>query len=173
MSLFGAAWTLGSLKYLCESGTHSVTYYETTGWRGVIERDTGSPLPTKFQSLPGQVFPLYHVLADAGEFAGGKVIPSCSADVREVVSLTLCKGRNRRTLLGNLTRQRLSVGVQGLPSRVRMKILDEITARHAVVSPEEYRGAAGASQNPILGVLRLELRPYAIARIDWRASQPI
>ena len=37
MSLFGAGWTLGSIKYLSESGASSVTYYETTGWRGVME----------------------------------------------------------------------------------------------------------------------------------------
>jgi hypothetical protein len=33
MSLLGAGWTMGSLKYLAESGVSSVTYYETTGWR--------------------------------------------------------------------------------------------------------------------------------------------
>ena len=48
MSLFGAAWTLGSLKYLCESETHSLTYYETTGWRGVMEIEFGSNVPEKF-----------------------------------------------------------------------------------------------------------------------------
>ena len=72
MSLFGAGWTLGSIKYLSESGASSVTYYETSGWRGVMETADGSPLPEKFRSLPGAVFPLYHVLADVGEFAGGK-----------------------------------------------------------------------------------------------------
>lgn len=171
MSLLGAVWTLGSLKYLSESGARSVTYYETTGWRGVIERDTGSPLPAKFPSLPGAAFPLYHVLADVGEFAGGKVIPSCCADPRKVASLMFCKGANRRVLVGNLTRQKLSVNVQGLPSQLRMKILDEITVRQAIVGPEEYRSAAGAWQDARAGLLRLELRPYAIARIDWRASE--
>ena len=43
MSLFAAAWTLGSIKYLAESGASSVTYYETTGWRGVMETEAGSP----------------------------------------------------------------------------------------------------------------------------------
>ncbi len=37
-SLFGAAWTAGSLKYVSESGASSVTYYESTGWLGVVER---------------------------------------------------------------------------------------------------------------------------------------
>ena len=36
MSLFGAGWTVGSLKYLCESEAYSLTYFETTGWRGAF-----------------------------------------------------------------------------------------------------------------------------------------
>ena len=64
MSLMGAGWTLGSLKALCEAGVHSVTYYETTGWRGLMETEIGSPLPNKFPSAPGEVFPVYHALKD-------------------------------------------------------------------------------------------------------------
>ena len=36
MSLFGAGWTAGSLKYLAEGGAHSLTYYETTGPDGRV-----------------------------------------------------------------------------------------------------------------------------------------
>ena len=79
MSLFGAGWTLGSIKYLAAAGAASATYFETTGWRGVMESAAGSPAPARFPSLPGAVFPLYHILADAGEFAGGDVIPSRSS----------------------------------------------------------------------------------------------
>ncbi len=60
MSLFGACWTAGSFKYLAEAGTQSITFYETTGWRGVMETEAGSPLPELFRSLPGTVFPMYH-----------------------------------------------------------------------------------------------------------------
>jgi hypothetical protein len=49
MSLFGAGWTLASMKYLAESGCASVTYYETTGWRGVMETARGSALPDQFR----------------------------------------------------------------------------------------------------------------------------
>ena len=75
MSLLGAGWTLGSLKHLSESAIYSATYFETTGWRGVMETEAGSPLPEKFRSLPSAVFPLYHALADVGEFASGDVLP--------------------------------------------------------------------------------------------------
>lgn len=66
MSLFGAGWTALSLKYLGLSGLASATYYETSGWRGVMERAGGSAVPEVFQSLAGAVFPLYHVLAAVG-----------------------------------------------------------------------------------------------------------
>jgi len=92
MSLFGAGWTAGSVKYLCESGAASLTYYETSGWRGVIELESGAPLPERFRSLPGGVFPLYHVLADVGEFAGGEVIPSESSEPLRVEGLVLQPG---------------------------------------------------------------------------------
>ena len=51
MSLFGAGWTLGSLKYLCESCPQSLTYYETTGWRGVMETKHSSPVSKLFNLL--------------------------------------------------------------------------------------------------------------------------
>ena len=80
MSLFGAAWTLGALKYLAESAVRSVTFYETTGLLGVMENTNGSLLPEKFPSKPGMVFPLFHVLADGNEIAGAAVLRCESAD---------------------------------------------------------------------------------------------
>ena len=109
MSLFGAGWTAGSLKYLCESGVRCATYYETTGWLGLMEREAGSSAPGVFRSLPGSVFPMYHVFADVGEFAGGHVIPSISSDTLHVDGFTLHKDGKRRVLLSNLTDKQMSV----------------------------------------------------------------
>jgi hypothetical protein len=50
MSLFGACWTTGSLKYICEAGADSVTYYETVGERGIIQGDHDSQWPFHFPS---------------------------------------------------------------------------------------------------------------------------
>ena len=49
MSLLGAAWTVGSIASLAAAGADSVTWYETVGWRGLIERESGSPVP---ESIP-------------------------------------------------------------------------------------------------------------------------
>ena len=166
MSLFGAGWTLGSIKYLSESGASSVTYYETSGWRGVMETANGSPLPEKFRSFPGAVFPLYHVLADVGEFVGGEVLVSKSSDPLKVEGISLRKNGKTRTLLANLTPDLQRVRAQNLAATVRVRLLDETNAQAAMSSPETFRSGTGEPVRTAEGILALNLLPYAIAQID-------
>ena len=163
MSLFGAGWTLGSLKHLAKEGAVSVTYYETTGWRGVIETEAGSPLPALFPSLPGSVFPLYHVLASVGEFAGGEAHTPPSETPLRVESLILRQGDRLRVLLANLDAQPVQVQFTGLPSRLRLKRLDETTVFDALQSPEHYRSTPG---DLVDGADPITLFPYAVAQLD-------
>jgi D-apionolactonase len=166
MSLFGACWTLGSIKYLSEGGVAGITYYEATGWRGVMEQESGSPLPEQFPTTPGCVFPLYHVLADIGEFAGGEVLPGVSSDPLKVECLTICLHERKRTLVGNMTGQAIVIVIQGLPAEFQMKLLDESTVWNAMVDPESYRGQTPRWQASSEGRWIIELRPYSILRID-------
>lgn len=166
MVLLGAGWTAVSLKYLAESGAHSATYYETTGWRGVMETEAGSPLPEAFRSLPGSVFPLYHVLADVGDFAGGQVVPTSSSDSLPVDGLALCKDDRTRVLLANLSASRQRVKVENLSERVRVLSLDEMNAESAMSSPESHRAQPGDLLQTDRGVLELDLLPYAVVRVD-------
>jgi len=166
MSLFGAGWTLGSFKYLAESGVHSLTYYETTGWRGVMETDAGSSSSEIFRSLPGAAFPLYHVLADIGEFAGGEILPIRSTHPLQCICVALRKLGQTRMIVANLQAESCSVTVTGLTTQVRLRYLDETNALESMQSPEAFRSPLGEMvQTP--GQLTLQLRPYALARIDF------
>ena len=166
MSLFGAGWTLGSIKYLSESSASSVTYYETSGWRGVMETATGSPLPEKFHSVPSAVFPLYHILADVGEFAGGEILVSKSSNPLKVEGIVLRKNGKTRTLLANLTPDSQQVRVQDLAETVRIRHLDETNARDAMASPEAFREETGELLQTTNGTLELNMLPYAVTQID-------
>lgn len=166
MSLLGAGWTAGSLKYLSESGAESITYYETSGWRGVMETEQGSPLPEVFQSIPASVFPLYHVLADFGDCRGGEVILSCSSDPLRVEGISLRKSRERRLILANLTSEPQQVLIRGLGGQARVRLLDETSAEEALFAPERFRLRAGAEMQAEGGNLLLTLLPYAVARVD-------
>lgn len=166
MSLYGACWTIASFKYLAESAIHSATYYETVGWRGVMERETGSPLPNVFRSVPGQVFPLYHMLADLGEFRCGNVMRTTSSDALFVESILIRRGTQYRLILANMTDADRELVISPAPHEAWLRVLDETTAHHANASPDQFRDGKGGDIHAIDGALQLKLKPYAIATID-------
>jgi hypothetical protein len=168
ISLLGAGWTLGSIKYLSESGVSSITYYETTGWRGTMETEAGSSLPDAFPSTPGTVFPLYHVLADVGEFSGGVMLPGRSTRPLDVDGLVLRSRDRVRVLLANLSAQdqRVRIECDGMGSRVRVSRLDAHTAQRAMSDPEAYRAEQGIEEQVRDGVFGLSLPPHGLVRID-------
>ncbi len=166
MSLFGAAWTLGSLGSIAQKGVYSVTYYETTGWRGVMEAQAGSPLPDRFPSVPGMVFPVYHVLADVGEFAGGQIIPVTSDDPLLLTGLALRKNGKVRVIVANLSRHLHEVKVENLGPRVRVRPLNAINAYDAMLRPETFRAQAGDELETSDGELQVQVPAFGILRID-------
>ncbi len=171
-SLFAAGWTLGSLKYVTQSGAAGITYYETTGWRGVMESDDGSPAP--FPSVPGTVFPLYHVLRDFQECRGGSLLACRSSRPLEVegVYLRSGDGERLRVLVANLTGAPRLVSLDFPAGKVRVRTLDETTSELAARDPEAFRVPQDAEPVGAWewrftdGSLHLELRPHAVVRID-------
>ncbi len=114
MSLFAAAWTLGSIKQLAEGGAASVTYYETTGWRGIKETDGGCPNPELFLSAPGLVFPVYHVFADIADLKTAELIACSSADPLRVQGLALSTDGSVHLLVANLTPEAQTCAIEPL-----------------------------------------------------------
>jgi hypothetical protein len=166
MSLFGAGWTLGSFKYLAEAGVQSVTFYETTGWRGVMETEAGSPLPDIFHSLQGTVFPMYHALACIGDYSSGKLVPMHSSHPLNAIGLLLRRDHSERIVVANFSGHREGVKVECTAGQVSVRKLDEETVRTAMRSLETYRSLPGVNLNVKAGFLDLELQPFAIAAID-------
>jgi hypothetical protein len=166
LSLFGAGWTLGSLKYLAANGVASLTYYETTGWLGVMETEEGAPLPDRFPSRAGTVFPLYHVLCDLAEFGPGAVLAGRSSAPLVLDGFAVRQDGITRALLANFTGRPQAVTVEGLGRRVRLRHLDETNAERAMAAPEAFREEAGEERPTAGGRLELVLRPCAVVRLD-------
>lgn len=169
MSLFGAGWTIGSIARLAATGfVHSLTYFETTGWRGVMETEGGSLLPAAFPSEPGMVFPMYHVFADIAEFGNCQVYPTHSTHPLLADGLTLrdASGR-RRMLVANFTRDEQCLKIKSGSGTARVRYLDETTALEAMRNPEAFRQRAGATIEAVGGKVELQLLPCAVARVDF------
>jgi hypothetical protein len=162
-ALAGAAWTAASAKHLAEAGADSVTYFETAGWRGVLERADGPPDRDRFSSRPGTAFPLYHVLADLGEWRdGGEVVRVASSAPLVVEALAVRNGQRLHMLVANLTPHPRRCVVEGLSGeRISTRTLDEGSFLRAGDEPLAFRSERDDAQSA-----DLELAPYAVVRID-------
>jgi len=170
MSLLAACWAAGSVRNLAQNGAAGITYFETTGWRGVMEIAGGSPVPDKFRSIPGAVFPVYHVLADIGEFAGGEVLAGRPSDALAVDGIALRKDDRLRVLIANMTAAPQIVEVLGLLGRIDLGLLDASVAEEAMRAPEAFRARPDAKLEAAASGLEIELPPYAVARLDSRQA---
>jgi hypothetical protein len=168
MSLFGAGWTLASLKHAAEANALAyATLFETTGWRGVMSTEAGSPLPERFPALPGCVFPIYHVLADIAAFRDGGVLPAHSDDALRVEAMALSQGDAVRVLLANMTHEAQTVRVIHAGSAPRLRVLEDTNAEDAMCSPEAWRASEDATCEPTGEHVEVTLPPYALARLDF------
>ena len=164
-SLFAAGWTVGSIKFLAEAGVHSATYYETVGWRGIMDSDNPPERPEKFPSSPGDVFPIYHVLRDISDFTGGNVQGFKSSDDLSVVGLALKKDNRGRLLIANLTDRPQTAAIQGISTTsASVSTLDAKSMLSANKAPETFSQRVGKDQSLDKPVL---LPPHAIVRVEY------
>ncbi|MCC6458629.1 MAG: hypothetical protein IT328_27010 [Caldilineaceae bacterium] len=122
---FAAAWTLGSLSNLAQAGVASLTYYETTGWRGVMETEQGSPLPDQFPSQPGMLFPIYDLFAALAPYAGGNVHSVTLSDPQHVAAISVARGNQQCTIIGNLRDSNQRVALHGLQGSFTLRTLGD------------------------------------------------
>jgi len=167
-SLLGAGWTLGSLKHLAEGGVASATFYETTGWRGVMEREAGSPLPSRFGSIPGAVFPVYQVFADVADWKLAEVLRTESSDPLRVECLALMRPSGLRLLVANLSVSRVDVRlkIDGMEKAAHLRVMDEDNAEGFMSHPESWRRQKPQRLTAQDGTLHLALKAHAIATVD-------
>jgi D-apionolactonase len=165
-ALFGASWTLGAIAWLAREHPDSVTLYETSGPRGIVERTAGSQI-AGVPSTPGAAFPVLHVLADLAGRRDDELVDVESSDPLAVGALGLLGAGGPRVLVANHTPSRQAVRVHGLPAGgVRCRMLDERSADRAMDDPIAYVAEDDVREATDDGTLDLELLPYAIVRID-------
>jgi len=125
LSLFAAAWTLGSIKNMAEAGATSVTYYETTGERGIIQGSEATAFPGLFLSKPGMIFPVWYVL---NRIIGKdkKYIWSVSSDPLIFDGIVLADWHYTEIILANYTTRAITISIPDLPEDYSIVKIDEI-----------------------------------------------
>src|SRR5690606_23363544 len=142
-----------SISNLAQAGVASLTYYETTGWRGIMESEQGAPLRDKFPSRPGMLFPLYHLFAALAPFAGGEVYPVTISDPLQVAAICLAVGNRKCTIVGNLRDVDQRIALHGLPGPITLHTLGDPT---------------GTIQfDPDQVPLSVDLPPYGLVALEY------
>lgn len=171
-ALIGAAWTAGSLASLGRSGATSLTYFETTGWRGVVERSDHPLRVTAFPSRPGMIFPLYHVLAGASRMVGNEVLETAVSEPGAIETLAVRMGDEVAVIVSNLhnaeTRVELILPVSGTGS---VQTLDETTFEQATSAPALFHAARQAIDLAD-GKVEATLLPYGVMFILTSGETP-
>jgi hypothetical protein len=131
ISLFGAGWTMGSLKYLIESGVEGLTYFETVGARGIYQGDFHSCWPDNFQSVSGIFFPVFFVFHYLLKNKTLKSIKSISSHPLITDSLILSDGINIKLLISNFSSSPIEVEINGRHGPLILRQLNSDTFIHA------------------------------------------
>jgi D-apionolactonase len=165
-TLFAAGWLAGSINALGNAGVDALTYFETTGWRGLIERRDHPLRIGRFHSWPGMVFPVYHVLADVADFQAGQILPVTLSDGLRLQALALRDGGRVRVVLANMTDQPLSVSLE-IPGAngPTARRLDDRTVSLAATDPEAFR-ASTQRIDARNGTVTIDLPPFGLATVD-------
>ena len=172
MSLFGGVWTLGSLAAVVAGRAHSVTYFETVGWRGVMESDQGNSATARFPSTPGMVFPVFHLLRDFGDARASASESRCHVSElgSDAVAMLIRTDKRRRLMVGNLTLQKRVVTVRmtgaDQPGTATATKLDETNYEAASRRVEPTAPSSHPSANRD-GSYRIELMPYAYTVLEF------
>ncbi len=136
MTLFGACWTAGSIKYLGESGVKGITFYETAGERGIIQGDHDSRWPEHFKAFKGMIFPVYHLFRWLLKDKSFSLILSTSSHPLEVDSLALSDGSRLKLILMNFTSEKQKVMVKGFSGNIKIRELNDRTFADAASDPD-------------------------------------
>lgn len=167
LSLFAAAWMLGTLNAVTRTQlVEGVTYFQTTGWLGIMETSAGSSLPEQFPSIPGSVFPIYHLLADLGEFGDAMAVDCSIEHPLKVTGLALRAPKHDRILIGNLSDEEHLIHVHHHGKRATLSLLDADNAEWAMTDPDAFRMRAGSALLADEGGFTISLPAYALARLD-------
>ncbi len=149
-ALAGAAIAVGLVGGIVAGGADAATLFAAAGPSGMMRSD---------------VFPAYHVVADAAELAGAAVCPVDVPDPRIAAGFAAVRNTRFTAVIANLRPRRETLRIAGLPEgRASVRMLDVATFQEASTRPATFRRRAGRER--VTGTFALSLDAYAIARID-------
>jgi len=158
--VFGAAWTLGYVSSIAETGAEAVCFGAPTGPLGIVHRPDDTSQPYYGTLGRRAVYPAYHVVAGLTRAAGAALVASRSSDNSRVRSLAYRAKGATLLWLANMTAQQQTASVAHAGANPFGIVLDETSFKRATTEPAAFQAEVKS-----LDTGGLALRPYAAALI--------
>lgn len=152
LSMQGACWCAGSLKYLSEAGAASLTYFETSGKKGVTGDNAGL-----------KIYPVYFVLRFFLTNRSLSGIRSVSSRPLAVESLVLSDGRQVKAILVNFTDKTQIVRMDCCKGLFRLTSLDQSNCRKA---SSDYRWTGTDNKRVVSSETPFSIEPLSANFIE-------
>ncbi len=162
LSLYGAAWTLGSFKYLGESEVKAVTFFQTCGWTGLLPH-SNEPWPDDYAVPKNEVYPLYLILKEILCHKQSFIIPIISSDPLVVDGIAFENPNNKITvILANYTYEEKIIELPTELHPVKFRMIDvdniETLTRNLDLSLNQI-----SSQT----IKRIPLKPFSLIVMEY------
>jgi D-apionolactonase len=163
MSLFGACWTAGSIKYIGEAGAKAITYYETAGERGIIQGDYDSRWPEEFKTAKGMLFPVYHLFNYILKDKSYGLVQCRSSRPLIADCLALSDGQRIKMVFMNFTSEGQKILCSRPSGKIKVKMLNAGTFSDATFDPEWIEKGW---ESRILQPEEMTLEPYSLTFLE-------
>ncbi len=138
-SVFAAQWTLGSLKFLAQAGAELVTYYETVGWKGLIQGEQKPANRNLFPADANEIFPVYRAMKEISGYSS--VAHSVSSQPLKFDGLVVNSENKMKLFLFNFTSEDIEIRLE--PAVLPEKIYSLTGAKYPEFSGEKLKLKAG------------------------------
>ena len=159
---FCAAWTVGSLAQLMPlDRIESLTFYETTGPRGIMDSQPDSSAAEPTQTGPGNIFPVYKVFEAV---AGMRNVLPLSISNHALVTAFAFQNEQGESiaLIANPTAEPKPVTLHLVDSDLDILKVDEID-----VARTSQAGLTVTEVSRTRGQVKLELAPHVLLKLQF------
>jgi D-apionolactonase len=162
-TLFGAAWTVGTLAALSTAGARAITIHRIAGAGGL--QPERADLVSGGESRTPVAYPAIHVLEALASTGRPLRRLHARGGTSSLAVLAVRSGLRTRILVANLTPGLHQVTLRVPSVAVAVSMLDDRAMSDA---QKGFRGVRDISRHTAAGdnSLTIELRPYAVAQID-------
>ncbi len=161
LSLYGAAWMLGSFKYLAEGNASAITFFQTCGWVGLMPH-ANEQWPKEYSVNAKSVYPIYIVLMELLQHKNKWIVPLLSSDPLLLDGIGIVDHHGNETvMLFNYTDRRQHVELSAIGNLSKVKILDTGCIESFMEDPSTF-----INQVPVKLDGEVSLNPFSIAFIN-------